>query len=555
GADAVIALATLSIAWTQFGDGRFLPEGGVRFTAPYASEALFHSAIAQELRHHLPIEMPAGLTLPYHVGYNLLAALTADATGADMLDVHYRLLPILLAPLAALSAIAFVESIGAAGLAALAGAAALFFIDDLSWIFGVLGIGHGRSWNLRLGVPLLYGLHHNRGFLAGVALLFPAMIVAARYLRDGRSRDLAVAAALSAALFELKVSFFLTLVPAIAAGAGLAAVSGRGGSAHSLLVRGAALCGMAAALVLPLVLPILGGSRNALALAPLEVALLPLIRLGAVPGDPIHGATSGEIGLAPRLAGLFLLVVGTLGVRALGFSALADERRRDQSGIWLAIGVVAVGAAAITLATTPPAQLNVVYFWGASLAVLAVLAGIVAAEALGRMRLRARSMMALALAVLALPGTVQFLWVERSVRARAVLTMPSGSEEIVRLLGREAHPGDVLLEPPGRISLLAALVPVRPVIAWPQWFANTFGEEAIQARLDDAAVFFSAAEATKREAVIDRYRVRWVWAPRGAECVPFARLTLVAENAAGRLFSVRALTESRVGARDLPRSS
>ena len=112
------------------------------------------------MRHGLIVHFPAGSSLPYHVGYHVLGALTAEATGASMLDVNYRLLPIVLVPTAALSAAGFVESWGATRSAAAAGAVMLFFADDLSWLFGASGLGSSDplgspAWNLLLGAPVL----------------------------------------------------------------------------------------------------------------------------------------------------------------------------------------------------------------------------------------------------------------------------------------------------------------------------------------------------------------------------------------------------------------
>ena len=107
-----------------------------------------------------------------------------------MLDVSYRLLPILLAPGAALAAAGFAESWGARTTAAAVGALVLFFADDLSWVFGAAGMRGeaplgSPAWNNLLGAPLLYALHHNRGFLAGALVFFVVLSSLGRYLRDG----------------------------------------------------------------------------------------------------------------------------------------------------------------------------------------------------------------------------------------------------------------------------------------------------------------------------------------------------------------------------------
>jgi len=88
--------ASAAVAWTQFGNGS-TPWATV-CSSPTLTPArlLFHCAIASGDAPRPRRAFSAGSSLPYHVGYHLLGAITAEATGASMLDVNYRLLPIVL---------------------------------------------------------------------------------------------------------------------------------------------------------------------------------------------------------------------------------------------------------------------------------------------------------------------------------------------------------------------------------------------------------------------------------------------------------------------------
>jgi len=86
--------------------------------------------------------------------------------------------------------------------------------------------------------------------------------------------------------------------------------------------------------------------------------------------------------------------------------------------------------------------------------------------------------------------------------------------------------------------VLAALAPVRPVMAWADWVRNSLGKEIIQERVKDVRTFFTGGNPVARRQVIARYRVRWVWSTRetAIDSVPDARRVLA--NSAGDLWQV-----------------
>ena len=542
---AVAALACgLAIAWTQFGNGRVSPGTDLVFFNTYAREALFHCAIAQEMRHALVVHFPAGSSLPYHVGYHLLAALTAQATGASMLDVNYRLLPLVLAPGAAIAAAGFVESWGAKSSTAAAGAVMLFFADDLSWLFGAAGLGRGSqlgspAWNLLLGAPVLYGLHHNRGFLLGTMALFAALFLIGRYVREGGRHELIAGSVLTATLVHSKISFFVIAVAALGVGFVLAWLQSAPSIAGRFFKIGllTGLVGSPLVLVFTLARP--GGDATRFAPFPVFIGVKSLVRIGIFPDlDAVGSAARShpvEFAVLWVPVAFVLFVVGTLGVRAVGIRELV-ARVRAASPLALVTSGVVLTAAAMSLALyTPPDRDNIAYFWAPALLVLAVLAGI---ELVARSREGGSSVVLIGIAaILALPGTIQFLFVERSVAVDPSLQVPSGVVEAANYLAEHATAGDVVLEPDVTSSVLAALAPVRPVMAWADWLRNSLGKQLIHERVTDVRGFF-AHVADERKRILARYHVRWVWSPppNAVEDVPGS--TRVLENSAGTLWRV-----------------
>jgi hypothetical protein len=548
---APVALAAvgcaMAVAWTQFGNGSTAPGADLVFANTYAREALFHCAIAQEMRHGLVVHLPAGSSLPYHVGYHLLSALTAVATGASMLDVNYRLLPLVLVPGTAIAAAGFVESWGASSFAAAAGATMLFFADDLSWVFGAAGLGGGSplgspAWNLLLGAPVLYGLHHNRGFLLGTMVFFPTLFLIARYARDGGRHELLVGSALAATLVHSKISFFVIAVAAIGVACLLSPLRNASLTTGRFLKVGLLTSLFGAPLALGFALARPGGDATRFAVFPVYIGVKSLVRLGIFPDLDTVGSLArtdpGQFVLRWLPVALLLFALGTLGVRAIGVRELAGRARAGHPLALVTSGVVLTALAMGLTLYTPPDRDNIAYFWAPALLVLSVLAGI---DLLAATRADGSSLVWIgAAALLALPGTIQFLWVERSVAVDPSLRVSSGVVEAAEYLATHADPGDVVLEPDVSSSVLAALAPVRPVMAWSDWIRNSLGTALIRERVTDVRRFFRDDGSEIRQRILARYHVRWIWAPTALGGQGFPRSSRVLENSAGILWQVAA---------------
>lgn len=548
----VLALCTAAVAWTQLGNGlsRFNPD--LMLFSTYPPEALFHCAISQELRHSLPIHFPAGATFSYHVLYNLLAALTAELTGGSMLDVHYRLLPLLLVPMAVVSAFAFARSMGASPGAAGLGALFLFFADDLSWSLALFGQGNvrlagGPEWNLLLATPIVYGLHHNRAFLAGVSVLFVALLLAARALRDGDRRTLWTAAGLIAVSTQYKVSFGLLLLATLAMTAAFAWFKG---SVQALQVRRRALVLLAisTSLAAPLFLYVASAYRGgSIPLVPFPgyPIFLALLRNGMFPDTESlkHAFREAPVFFALRwgLIGGALYTVGTLGVRALGIMPLWRGSRSEDPLPLLAAGVVIAGYLASLLLATPPARGNTIYFWGTSLCLLSVSSGVQAAEWMQRGGLRRRVVGVALLIALGMPSAAQMLGVDRSFASQPFLRFSSAEVAGANALAARARPGEVFLEPNVHYSLFSAMIPVRPVLSWPQWLRNVLGEAQVHQRLSDVRAFFAGRNPDRMREILNLYDVSWIWLPSGADLtlsLPLPELRLEFASEAGQLYRV-----------------
>ena len=547
---AVLVLCTAAVAWTQLGNGLSRSSPDLTLFSTYPPEALFHCAISQELRHSLPIHFPAGATFSYHVLYNLLAALTTYLTGGSMLDVHYRLLPLLLVPMAVVSAFAFARSIGASPGAAGLGALFLFFADDLSWLLALSGRGNfrlagGPEWNFLLATPIVYGLHHNRAFLAGLSVFFVALLLAARALREGDRRTLWTAAGLIAVSTQYKVSFGLLLLAGVAM---TAAFAWSKGSVEALQVRRRALVllALSTSLAAPLFLYVASAYRaGSVPLVPFPgyPIFLTLLRSGFFPDTESlkHAFREAPVLFTLRwgLMGGALYTLGTLGVRALGIIPLWRWSRSEDPLPLLTAGVVIAGYLASLLLATPPARGNTIYFWGTSLCILSVLSGVEAAGWMQRGSFQRRMVGAVLLIALGLPSAVQMLGVDRSFATKPFLRFSSGEVAAINALAAKATPGEVILEPVVYYSLFSAMIPVRPVLSWPQWLRNVIGEEQVRQRRSDVRMFFSSRDPGRMREILNLYDVSWIWLPRSTDRVsnlPLPELRLEFASEAGQLY-------------------
>jgi hypothetical protein len=229
-----------------------------------------------------------------------------------------------------------------------------------------------------------------------------------------------------------------------------------------------------------------------------------------------------------------LFTVGTLGLRALGVAEVL-RRARERGAEVLCAGIVAVGYAMAVALVTAAARENIIYFWGTALVPLTVLAG---ARLIGVRSARRGAWLAAA-GILALPGTAQLLWAERSFATMPVLEIPAGVTAAAGHLGTHARPGDVVLEPEVHKAILPALLPLRFVVAWPEWQRWVHGKKLVYDRVAEVRRFYGGALPDERRRLLERYGVRWIWSPRAIDLAATPGLTLALETPDGNLWEVR----------------
>lgn len=548
-ATAAVSVAVAgTVAFTQFGNGVVRADGGFAFQSRYAPEALFHSAITQELRHALPMDFPPGTTFGYHVLYNLVEALAAEITGASVVDLHYRLMPLVLVPLSVLAAAAFASALGATPRQAAFGALFLWMADDLSWVFGVSGMRSstlplGDAWELWLGVPVCFVLQTNRQFLLGLSFFFVALAAAVRFLRHGRWSDALLAGWLVAVSFETKVFFYLLALAAIVAAGFLLRPTAPSGAKRAR--RAAALAALTVLFSLPFGIFTIATYRTPAApfiVFPGYLGLRTLVGLGFFPTwealkESLHRSPPW-VGAGWLAAGSALETAGTLGARALGVAWLWERRRAADPAVTLVSTVAGLGLAVSFLLLMPESRDGAGYFWGIALAVLAVLGGSFAAERLERLSPPAAAALALLLAALALPSALQMLWVERSFGKPPVVEAPPGTAAVIDDLAAHARPGSVLLEPATGYSFLATAAPVRSVLTSEDWVRQYCGRDVVIERRRDVHAFFSSGDPRRMLEVLARYGVSWVWLPTGFDLPALPQLELETATPAGRLYRV-----------------
>jgi len=113
--------------------------GGLTF-APILPDALFHTALASELTHAFPPQIPfiSGEPLSYHVGMDLVAAVLNRFGGVPIADLVVRYCPTLFITIDILAVFCLAHRvIGSRGAAVVAAMLATLG-EDLSFIPGLL---------------------------------------------------------------------------------------------------------------------------------------------------------------------------------------------------------------------------------------------------------------------------------------------------------------------------------------------------------------------------------------------------------------------------------
>ncbi len=510
-----------------------------------ANDPFAYGSFALALRERgLPLANPfaGGELVPgSYVLFAVLAGLSA-AGGASMLDLVYRVLPLLDTIALGVTAVAFVRALGAPKLAwALAPMLLLLGGDPSPWLASI-----GRLFGFavqRLDTWSLFGpyLLAFNPIAAGLQTLLCAYLLLARGATL-RRRDAIVAGLLVGALIEIKLFLWAPAIAALFA----VAVLWPPPATRIALLWSAAAAGLVSlpSIVEKALWAQAAGVRDDTGFA-FCLACFPRYLANAAWGS---GDLSFAIFRGPGAASIphalwVCCVVGSiaLGARALALGELVRGAHRGATAIvyrQLAIGAALGFALAFTIAT-PPHQLNAAQFtWIATFGLWPLLA-IAAAR-----WVQAGRWLPLAVATMLLaPGSLDTL-LRLGWGAPQSFAISRDEQALSAALRRASAPDDVIFEPsmlastdrPSPLPLLAA----RPVHLSLLSAVMSLPAAERETRFDRLAVFFAGGDTNAALRALRESGAAFVFVPRGAEPRNQALDVLeeVEANGAGRIFRV-----------------
>jgi hypothetical protein len=488
GAAPVLAALFLFLALTRYGYNRRDASGDFLMDAVNVADATFHVGLAWELTLGYPPQVPglAGFEFNYHFGSHLIRAAALQWAGLHPYSSLARLEPTLgaLALVLVWRALAF--RMGLRGLALALAPWGLLAADASFWLALFPGV---QFWVEHLKGNLLTSLVLANSEIAGLAMVGGILVAFDRHERGEGRGWLAIALALAAALPFFKV--FL-------AGPLLAALGW-------MLLRDprrrAAACGALIG-VLTAAVAVLAGQQ---AEDTVEIVLDPLSFVRGT-AAAIHVGADG----LPFVLLTVVWVVSALGLRWAGIPAAVRALRGSTVAGAVAVMALVGWPIGLLLRISPrgePTFNDAFYFLEAAGAFL----WIFTAQGLADGATRGRRVLVLTLAALvALPGTVEFVVRKRETGARRV---PSGVLEGMAALERETSPGEVVIERPHTphpappLVFIGRRVPYTRAIPYFDQFA--LGHE-VEHRLMTVRRFFQATSVAEARAIAESLGARYV---------------------------------------------
>jgi len=485
----VALLAVTQYRWNRVASsGEFLLDHAL---VPY--DTAFHVGLVRELTLAYPPQVPgvSGFPLGYHLGTDLVRAAALRWAAIDPYDSisRFDVTVFAVALLLAVRAAAARLGLSQAGVA-LAGWTLV--ATDFSFAFALNPQAHWWSDLLRGNV--LVSLALANPVVPALALALAAMVALSRAATGEGRGWWEVSAALAVA-----VPFFKVFLGAhLALGLLVALVRSRRREV-------ALVCGLVSMATLALALG-QGGRTVAVTFAPLDLVRVTRESLGLAPLD------------GPRLAGFAVLwIAASLGLRLFGVPAAVRALRQSE--------VIAPALAAMALAAWP---LGLLFRVSApemlegqkavnDAAYLVEQGGplfwLFTAGALARwMETRAASRRAVlaALALLALPSTVQFA-VKKATEPPDPL--PAPMVRAMAALEAVSQPGEIVLQrpgarfPPAPVILIGRRVPYERFTPWLTQFASA---SALEARHDVVYRFFHTTDPAEAMAIARGLGARYV---------------------------------------------
>ncbi len=190
--------------------------GGLTF-APVVPDVLFHTALASELTHAFPPQIPfiSGEPLSYHVGMDLVAAVLNRFGGVPIADLVVRYCPTLFITIDILAVFCLAHRvIGSRGAAVVAAMLATLG-EDLSFIPGLLQ-NSDQLWIVHyFAAPTIVSLYYVNPMVMAHGLLFTSLFCLQRSIADPRWGWAIAVALCCAALVQTKVFVFVQLFAAV----------------------------------------------------------------------------------------------------------------------------------------------------------------------------------------------------------------------------------------------------------------------------------------------------------------------------------------------------
>ncbi len=436
GAALPLAVLVALFAITQYRVNRVDSSGAFLLDVGEHVDTALHVGLSFELVAGYPPQVPgfAGVPMHYHVASHLVRAAAARWAGVHPYDAMSRF-DITLWALALVLALRAAAAAAGLGRAAVAAAGFVPLASDLSFVPGLLR--GAEWWGQRLGGNFLEPVFFANSIAPAVAIALAAIVALARAERSEGRGYLALAAALAVGAGFFKVFTGAQLVLAL----GLSWLLGRGRSRLLVVLVPAALALVALALQ----------ARAPAGVAGVSVSLAPFA--AAAPALAAFGFPAPQ-GVGYLLAGLAWLAL-SLGLRVIGLPR-AWQALREGGGAACALAVLALSGwplAMLLRITADPAFDESTYFLQAS----GVCLWLFAVPVLGAWARRSWLPVAVLVAVLALPATLEF--VARKAAQRGQPIAPAAVAAMAALRAASC-PGDVVITRP-----LPSFVPLPVVLA------------------------------------------------------------------------------------------
>ncbi len=423
GALPAITLLLALFALTQYGVNRVDRSGAFLLDRGEHVDTALHVGVSFELVAGYPPQVPglAGVPMHYHVGSHLVRAAASRWAGIHPYDAMSRFDITLWAIALVLALRAAARAAGLGG-GAVAAAGFVPLLSDLSFLPGLHS--EVQFWASKLGDNFLEPLFFANSITPALAMALAATVALARARRGEGRGHLALAAALAAGTGFFKVFTGAQLLLCLA----IAWALGRG--RRALLLAGAPAAAALVVLALRSASPAgaAGVSASLVPFAPLGPALV------AFGFPPAHGAAYLGLGL--------LWVLLSLGLRLLGVPAAVRALRDGgtASAVLASLALCGWPLATFLSITADPDFDESFYFLQTSGVVL----WLFALPALARL-VRRPLLVALSVALLALPSSVEFLGRKASQAPEAI---DAAAVRAMAALRRASCPGDVVITRP-----------------------------------------------------------------------------------------------------------